>query len=378
MKMEDMHLSGPDNTKLEALVHDIYSELVDDACLGLCFEVHRAVKQGYFYLDETDQESMKEFEIVDQPGVDIFGQVYNQWKNKECECPNCKRLIAASRFAPHLEKCLGMGRNSSRIANRRLATNNNMSKSESDQEDNDDLNDNDWSYGAEKKAKKRKSDKSQNSPRRSKSIKHKNGELGSGVGSEVYKYNYNSGISYETLGPDEVRSLLTTQCGVISEHTKKMCTRSQRCPQHTDEQRRAVRVFLLGPSAPMLPSADAAVESDSFDIPDSQSLMSRLQWEDSPDISPTDSSSSKTSTNHSDSRRPKKKKKPLSLNSTGGGSGGSGGGGGGGGGGGLTGGSTSSSSSSSIISQSNISLSAKKKRPKLSAPSISSLYDEFN
>lgn len=124
-------------------------------------------------------------EIVDQPGVDIFGQVYNQWKNKECECPNCKRLIAASRFAPHLEKCLGMGRNSSRIANRRsvsegdsgltsrinpkwvwtydqffvliflhfnrLASNNNMSKSESDQEDNDDLNDNDWSYGAEKK-----------------------------------------------------------------------------------------------------------------------------------------------------------------------------------------------------------------------------------
>lgn len=120
---------------------------MEDACLGLCFEVHRAVKQGYFFLDETDQESMKEFgmclsakmviffdffclltacalinviEIVDQPGVDIFGQVYNQWKNKECECPNCKRLIAASRFAPHLEKCLGMGRNSSRIANRRL------------------------------------------------------------------------------------------------------------------------------------------------------------------------------------------------------------------------------------------------------------------
>ena len=58
-------------------------------------------------------------EIVDQPGVDVFGQVYNQWKNKECVCPNCSRSIAASRFAPHLEKCLGMGRNSSRIANRR-------------------------------------------------------------------------------------------------------------------------------------------------------------------------------------------------------------------------------------------------------------------
>uniref|UniRef100_A0A1A8J3T7 Ataxin-7-like protein 3 n=1 Tax=Nothobranchius kuhntae TaxID=321403 RepID=A0A1A8J3T7_NOTKU len=172
--MEEMPLSGPDNTKLEALMLDIYSELVEDACLGLCFEVHRAVKQGYFFLGEADQESMKEFEIVDQPGVDIFGQVFNQWKNKECECPNCNRLIAASRFAPHLEKCLGMGRNSSRIASRRLARNN-MSKSESDQEDNDDLNDNDWSYGAEKKAKKRRSDKNQNSPRRSKSLKPKNG-----------------------------------------------------------------------------------------------------------------------------------------------------------------------------------------------------------
>ncbi|KAG7234763.1 hypothetical protein INR49_003977 [Caranx melampygus] len=152
-------------------------------------------------------------------------------------------------------------------------------------------------------------------------------------------------------------------------------TRSQRCPQHTDEQRRAVRVFLLGPSAPSLPDADAVAESDSFDIPDGQTLMSRLQWEDSPDISPTDSASSKASTNHSDSRKPKKKKRTsLGLNSSGSGGavGGVGVGGVGGGGGSLTGGSSSSSS------QSNISLSTKKKRPKLSAPSISSIYDDLN
>lgn len=46
---------------------------------------------------------------------------------------------------------------------------------------------------------------------------------------------------------------------------------------------------------PSLPDADAVVESNSFDIPDGQTLMSRLQWEDSPDISPTDSASSKAS-----------------------------------------------------------------------------------
>uniref|UniRef100_F7B178 Ataxin-7-like protein 3 n=1 Tax=Ornithorhynchus anatinus TaxID=9258 RepID=F7B178_ORNAN len=208
MKMEEMSLSGLDNSKLEAFAHEIFTDLVEDACLGLCFEVHRAVKCGYFFLDDTDPDSMKDFEIVDQPGVDIFGQVYNQWKNKECVCPNCSRSIAASRFAPHLEKCLGMGRNSSRIANRRIASSNNMNKSESDQEDNDDINDNDWSYGSEKKAKKRKSDKNPNSPRRSKSLKHKNGELSSN--SDPFKYSSSAGINYESLGPEELRSLLTT------------------------------------------------------------------------------------------------------------------------------------------------------------------------
>lgn len=30
------------------------------------------------------------------------------------ECPCCKKMLAATRFAPHLEKCMGMGRQSSR------------------------------------------------------------------------------------------------------------------------------------------------------------------------------------------------------------------------------------------------------------------------
>ncbi|RXM98655.1 Ataxin-7-like protein 3 [Acipenser ruthenus] len=286
MKMEEMSLSGLDNSKLEAMAHEIYTDLIDDACLGLCFEVHRAVKCGYFLLDETDPESMKDFEIVDQPGVDIFGQVYNQWKNKECVCPNCNRSIAASRFAPHLEKCLGMGRNSSRIANRRIASSNNMNKSESDQEDNDDINDNDWSYGSEKKV------SCNMFPIFYSVLTH--------AVSPPPQYTYNSGINYETLGPEELRSLLTTQCGVISEHTKKMCTRSLRCPQHTDEQRRTVRVFLLGPSALIpggrsLPEPETSVENDSYDPSENQALMSRLQWDGSSDISPSDSASSKAS-----------------------------------------------------------------------------------
>ncbi|NXS83684.1 AT7L3 protein, partial [Erpornis zantholeuca] len=347
MKMEDMSLSGLDNSKLEAIAHEIYTELVEDACLGLCFEVHRAVKCGYFFLDDTDPDSMKDFEIVDQPGVDIFGQVYNQWKNKECVCPNCSRSIAASRFAPHLEKCLGMGRNSSRIANRRTASSNNLNKSESDQEDNDDINDNDWSYGSEKKAKKRKSDKVRDGcqpllgPPRGSCCPLRRAPPALTLPSAP-QYSNSAGINYETLGPEELRTLLTTQCGVISEHTKKMCTRSLRCPQHTDEQRRAVRVYLLGPSA-SLPEAESGVENDSFEVAESQALMSRLQWDGSSDISPSDSASSKASTNNSESRKTKKKKPHLGLVSGAPGLG-----------------------------------SSKKKKPKPPAPHTPSIYDDIN
>ena len=55
---------------------------------------------------------------MDKPGVDVLGQAPTK-KNFECVCPSCQRHLAASRFAPHLEKCMGMGRNSSRIASRR-------------------------------------------------------------------------------------------------------------------------------------------------------------------------------------------------------------------------------------------------------------------
>ncbi|NXQ45838.1 AT7L3 protein, partial [Catharus fuscescens] len=220
----------------------------------------------------------------------------------------------------------------------RIASSNNLNKSESDQEDNDDINDNDWSYGSEKKAKKRKSDKvrahrtpptppplslqNPNSPRRSKSLKHKNATL--------------------TCPPTLTCPFPPQQCGVISEHTKKMCTRSLRCPQHTDEQRRAVRVYLLGPSA-SLPEAEGGVENDSFEVAESQALMSRLQWDGSSDISPSDSASSKASTNNSESRKTKKKKPHLGLVSGAPGLG-----------------------------------SSKKKKPKPPAPHTPSIYDDIN
>ncbi|XP_078661433.1 ataxin-7-like protein 3 [Branchiostoma floridae x Branchiostoma belcheri] len=236
---------------------DVLSELVDDVILGLCFDVHRSCKMGTFFVDDVDPAELKEFEIVDQVGLDIFGQPVSSKKQYECECPNCGRTISANRFAPHLEKCMGMGRNSSRIASKRLQ---NTGKCESEGDDDDD---NDWTYGEKKK--KKKSDKKANSPRQSKPSKSsKNGDIPSvsSVGSDKSSGGY---VNYEAMSIEERKAVLKQICGVISEHTKRMCTRSHRCPQHSDEQRRQVRLYLLGNAASSLLDDDVHVDIDGYE-----------------------------------------------------------------------------------------------------------------
>jgi len=84
-------------------------------------------ERGYDCFFGKEEEEITDFKIdqdlesVNTPNVDIFGQVVGKKSTFEIQCPNCKRTLAAVRFAPHLEKCMGMGRNSSRIASRRLA-----------------------------------------------------------------------------------------------------------------------------------------------------------------------------------------------------------------------------------------------------------------
>lgn len=58
--------------------------------------------------------------IVQDKSLDIFGNSAQDIKKfVECQCPKCSRVLGTAKFAPHLEKCLGMGRNSSRIANKK-------------------------------------------------------------------------------------------------------------------------------------------------------------------------------------------------------------------------------------------------------------------
>jgi SAGA-associated factor 11 len=105
-------------------------ELVDDVCLDVCFEAHKNWKAGLLCLNCDSVYSgnhifevmplISLIDVINKPNCDVFGQTANEIQNTESfECLNCKRTVAATRYAPHLEKCMGMGRNSSRIASQR-------------------------------------------------------------------------------------------------------------------------------------------------------------------------------------------------------------------------------------------------------------------
>lgn len=44
-------------------------------------------------------------------GKDIYGRDLNTLVAERCECLECGNEYSCARYAPHLEKCLGMGRN---------------------------------------------------------------------------------------------------------------------------------------------------------------------------------------------------------------------------------------------------------------------------
>jgi len=253
--MKEINVDDENDTLVQLM-----NELIDVCTLGICFDIHRSIRLGCWQLlEDDDDESQKEYEIVNQPGVDVFGQVPVK-KQQDCICPNCSRTLAANRFAPHLEKCMGMGRNSSRIASKRL-----RGQGPVDGEYNDDNDvDYDW-FEYEKKTRKRNNkEKLLNSPKRSKGRKG-DGTLGlsslvtngntsrpgtpCSTGSGEISSNTKAGPTLQALEAlsDEAKvALLTQTCGAISEHTGKMCTRTGKCVQHTDEQRKTVRELLLG------------------------------------------------------------------------------------------------------------------------------------
>ncbi|KAK9813299.1 hypothetical protein WJX72_012096 [[Myrmecia] bisecta] len=104
-----------------------YTCILDEVIRDVAMEVHREVHTG---LDDS-QQAVTGRERMTLPlsyyppartnkgAVDVFGQLIPAVAEDRVNCPACGNPFAASRFAQHLEKCLGGGRK--RAASRRIA-----------------------------------------------------------------------------------------------------------------------------------------------------------------------------------------------------------------------------------------------------------------
>ncbi|KOX78754.1 Ataxin-7-like protein 3 [Melipona quadrifasciata] len=300
---------------VETATKEIYDDLLDEVLMGFVFDVHRTTKTGSSDVEEG---------IPDDESYAIVGYVYllrkcvtNILQDWMCLVTmllkNFKIAIAqivteefqgvsAFRFATHLEKCMGMGRNSSRVASRRIANN---SKDLGNFSDND--NDVDWSLNNGR----RKRRKDRNGMKRTKQQKNnqRNGET---VNEHIHSSNENSPSNYENMSLEDKRILLTQICGVISEHTKKLCTRSMRCPQHTEDQRKEMRANLESGNNIQSSQDNLHVDVDTYEEGDGQNLREALaRWdrEGSSHSSPADSKSTTSTSSISRKRETKSKGK---------------------------------------------------------------------
>ena len=173
----------------------ILDELIDDAVLELCFEIHRTAKLGLPIQDKITQN---------------IGKV----ESLNIVCPLCQKTKGTYKYTGHLAHCLG------------IETHRECSKKVKNFKDLDyDSNDSEPSCATKKKSKRNKKDS-----RRTKS------------GKSLSKTLPDSSMD---MSLDEKRTFFNQRCGVIAKRTKKFCMNSHNCSVHTEEERRYIRDHLL-------------------------------------------------------------------------------------------------------------------------------------
>ncbi|KAJ3650115.1 hypothetical protein Zmor_021823 [Zophobas morio] len=151
---KDFHELVTNKEVLRTSVESFLNNVIDELTLGIIFDLHRKYKTNSYEID-MEEDDGDEDEAAE---VDIFAQ-HDVKKTQDCVCPNCDRAVAATRFAPHLEACMGMGRNRFRNATRRVASSSSNSKERENSSfsgvPSDDEDDIDWNSG-NKRGKKKK------------------------------------------------------------------------------------------------------------------------------------------------------------------------------------------------------------------------------
>ena len=140
--VKDLKACLNDDSKLVTATVKLYSELIDDIINDVCLAVHRDIVLGIEDSgrgdweeeggtqkkrardgEEEDPDALLEKAALhygtpkmlgvqmggSKGAMDMFGNMIQPVALDQVSCPSCGRKIASGRFAPHLEKCMGLG-----------------------------------------------------------------------------------------------------------------------------------------------------------------------------------------------------------------------------------------------------------------------------
>lgn len=93
------------------MAKNFYNCIFEDTLVSVILKVHRELAIGTA-TGVCDDKIDLDLSTSSVEHYDIFGHENGSKRSIECKCFVCHRLIAAARFMPHLEKCIGIGRNS--------------------------------------------------------------------------------------------------------------------------------------------------------------------------------------------------------------------------------------------------------------------------
>lgn len=105
------------NCNLDAVLGEFIDDLVDSCLLDGILIMHRAIKLGYFHIIAPISQS-EDANLCDGMKNNVSGKDYSSKTPNCCRCGKCNCKVAATRYAVHLSNCMGLGRNSSRRANK--------------------------------------------------------------------------------------------------------------------------------------------------------------------------------------------------------------------------------------------------------------------
>ncbi len=95
----------------------IVDDLVDSCIQDDVLYMHRAMKLQYSHLILADAEEGEGGESETTATHASKSESVNKF-SACCRCVKCHCKVAATRYASHLSNCMGLGRNSSRRANK--------------------------------------------------------------------------------------------------------------------------------------------------------------------------------------------------------------------------------------------------------------------